>query len=131
MPASIRILVALVPILYAAQSVATLFPRSNETTHDAALIACNQLAGLLGSPLVQTSGPSYETAVANAWNLQNAEYQPTCIVFPTTSTHVQVAMKAIYDAKSHYAVQSGSHSAMKGWNTFVLIYICAPVLTDF
>ncbi|KAJ6463919.1 hypothetical protein C8R45DRAFT_1024606 [Mycena sanguinolenta] len=26
-------------------------------------------------------------------------------------------MKAIYDAKSHYAVQSGSHSAMKGFNT--------------
>ncbi|KAJ7253071.1 hypothetical protein B0H12DRAFT_1117338 [Mycena haematopus] len=26
-------------------------------------------------------------------------------------------MKAIYDAQSHYAVQAGSHSAMKGWNT--------------
>ncbi|KAJ7337351.1 FAD-binding domain-containing protein [Mycena albidolilacea] len=118
MPASIRILVALVPTLCAAQS--------NETTHDAALTACNQLAGLLGSSLVQTSGPSYETAIANAWNLQNAEFQPTCIVFPTTSSHVQVAMKAVYDAKSHYAVQSGSHSAMKGWNT-----VQEGVLIDF
>ncbi|KAF7343432.1 FAD-binding protein [Mycena venus] len=117
MAAPIRLLTALVPALFATQSIAALFPRSNETTHLAALEACNQLEGLLGSPLVQSSGPSYETAATNAWNLQNSEYQPTCVVFPTTSDHVQVAMKAIYDARSQYAVQAGSHSAMKGWNT--------------
>jgi len=114
MSASIRLLV---PVLLAAQSIAALFPRTNETTHIAALNACNHLEVSLGSSLVQSSGPSYETAATNAWNLQNAEYQPTCIVFPTTSDHVQVAMKAVYDAQSHYAVQAGSHSAMKGWNT--------------
>ncbi|KAJ7130230.1 FAD-binding domain-containing protein [Mycena epipterygia] len=101
----------------AAHSVATLFPRSNATAQIAAHNACSQLELSLGSPLVQSSGTAYETAATNAWNLQNSEFQPTCIVFPRTSAHVQVAMKAIYDAKSYYAVQAGSHSAMKGWNT--------------
>ncbi|KAJ7253072.1 hypothetical protein B0H12DRAFT_1117340 [Mycena haematopus] len=88
MAASIRFFAVLVPML--AQYAMALFPRTNETNHIAALNACNQLDVLLGSPLVQSSGPSYETAATNAWNLQNSEYQPTCIVFPTTSDHVQV-----------------------------------------
>ncbi|KAF7366687.1 FAD-binding protein [Mycena sanguinolenta] len=112
--AAIRLLI--VPVLFVAQSAAGLFPRSNETNYIAALNACTQLDVLLGFPLVQSSGPSYETAATNAWNLQNSEFHPTCIVFPTTSDHVQVAMRAIYDAKSHYAVQAGSHTAMKFWN---------------
>ncbi|KAJ7852285.1 FAD-binding domain-containing protein [Mycena leptocephala] len=117
--ASIRLLTILIPVVFAVQSIATLFPRSNETTHIAALHACNQLESLLGSSLVQSqsSGTSYEFAATNAWNLQNSEYRPTCIVFPRTSVHVQIAMKAIYNAQSHYAVQAGSHSAMKLWNT--------------
>lgn len=113
----------LIPVFLAAQSAATLFPRSNATAQIAAHNACNQLEFLLGAPLVQSSGTDYEAAATNAWNLQNSEYQPTCIVFPHTSAHVQVAMKAIYNAKSHYAVQAGSHSAMKGWNTCALFVV--------
>ncbi|KAJ6588206.1 FAD-binding domain-containing protein [Mycena capillaripes] len=117
--ATIRLLTFLVPVIFNAHSVAELFPKSNETTHIAALDACNQLESSLGAPLVQSqfSGTSYELAATNAWNLQNSEFRPTCIVFPRISAHVQIAMKAIYRAQSHYAVQAGSHSAMKGWNT--------------
>jgi hypothetical protein len=104
----------------------TLFPHSNVTAQrNAARASCNDLESILGFPLVQSSGTEYDASVANAWNLQNAEYQPTCIVFPRTSEHVQTAMKAIYEAGSQYAVQAGSHSAMKGWNTSVVVCLSA------
>ncbi|KAJ7765664.1 hypothetical protein B0H16DRAFT_1794651 [Mycena metata] len=106
------ILLILVP-----QSLGALFPPGNETAHSAAVQACQQLAHTLGPSLVQSSGAEYEVTSTNAWNLLNSEFQPTCIVFPQKSQHVQTAMKVIYDAGSHYAVQAGSHSAMKGWNT--------------
>ncbi|KAF7297479.1 FAD-binding domain-containing protein [Mycena indigotica] len=82
-----------------------------------ALAACAALNKSLGSTLVQTSsGPEYDFSVHNAWNFQNTLFNPTCIVFPRQTSHVQTAMKAIFKAKAHYAVQAGSHSAMKGWN---------------
>jgi FAD/FMN-containing dehydrogenase len=45
--------------------------------------------------------------------------EPTCIVFPQNDSDVSVAMKAIYNSGSHYAVRGGGHSAMPGWNTYV------------
>ncbi|KAJ7507214.1 hypothetical protein B0H11DRAFT_1970759 [Mycena galericulata] len=115
---SIRTATALFQVLsFVAGSAANLFPTSNATAQNAARQACNNLKSSLGAPFVQANSTDYEFAATNAWNLQNAEFQPSCIVFPRTSAHVQVAMKAIYDADSHYAVQAGSHSAMKGWNT--------------
>ncbi|KAJ6567061.1 FAD-binding domain-containing protein [Mycena capillaripes] len=116
-PASSRLAILLIHAVLATQAIATLFPPSNETTRIAALRACNQLESSLGSSVVQASGPEYETAATNAWNFLNSEFQPTCVVFPRKSGHVQTAMKAIYSEGSHYAVQAGSHSAMKGWNT--------------
>ncbi|KAJ7672612.1 FAD-binding domain-containing protein [Mycena polygramma] len=115
MSALILLLAFLAPISLAVQQ--DLFPRTNDTTSNAAHNACNQLTASLGSSMVQSSGTNYELAATNAWNLQNSEYQPTCIVFPQNSIDVQTAMKAIYTTQSNYAVQAGSHSAMKGWNT--------------
>ncbi|KAJ7178008.1 FAD-binding domain-containing protein [Mycena filopes] len=115
--AAIFLLATVVPAIAATHSLAALFPRSNGTARFAALRACAQLETSLGAPVVESSGSDYEFAAAHPWNLENAEYRPTCIVFPRNTVDVQVAMKAIYDAKSHYAVQAGSHSAMKGWNT--------------
>ncbi|KAF8209337.1 FAD-binding domain-containing protein [Mycena galopus ATCC 62051] len=112
-----RLTILLLQLILTGQSIAALFPPSNETTHSAALEACNQLGTSLGPAIIQSSGAEYQAAVTNAWNLQNSEFQPTCIVFPRKSAHVQTAMKAIYAAGSHYAVQAGSHSAMKGWNS--------------
>ncbi|KAJ7765673.1 FAD-binding domain-containing protein [Mycena metata] len=112
-----RLFNLLVPAILVAQSLAALFPPGNETARSAAVQACQQLDHTLGPSFVQSSGAEYEAAATNAWNLLNSEFQPTCIVFPQKSQHVQTAMKVIYDAGSHYAVQAGSHSAMKGWNT--------------
>nr|GAT44398.1 FAD-binding protein [Mycena chlorophos] len=90
---------------------------AQKDAHQAATDACASLSTLLGASIVQSSGPAYELAATNAWNLENAEYQPTCIVFPSTAAHVQTAMTGIYEAQANFAVQAGSHSAMKGWNT--------------
>ncbi|KAJ7310616.1 hypothetical protein DFH08DRAFT_1046344 [Mycena albidolilacea] len=111
------LLLILLQLFLTGQSTAVLFPPSNATTLSAALHACDQLQSSLGPSIVQTTGAEYLVGATNAWNLQNSQYQPTCIVFPRTSAHVQTAMEAIYAAGSHYAVQAGSHSAMKGWNT--------------
>ena len=50
--------------------------------------------------------------------VQYVYVEPTCIVFPTCTEDVVVAMRAIYAADSHYAVRGGGHSAMSGWNTY-------------
>ncbi|KAF7316080.1 FAD-binding protein [Mycena indigotica] len=78
--------------------------------------ACQRIAGHLGASIVQSSGAAYDFAASNAWNFANALLRPTCIVFPSQAAHVQAAMREIYRAKSRFAVQAGSHSAMKGWN---------------
>ncbi|KAJ7048993.1 hypothetical protein C8F01DRAFT_1186226 [Mycena amicta] len=93
------------------------FPPANATHQASALQACEQITTSLGPDIVQSSGSEYDFTTQNAWNVQNALFTPTCIVFPRNTGDVQTAMRAIYDAGSHYAVQAGSHSAMKGWNT--------------
>ncbi|KAJ6500846.1 FAD-binding domain-containing protein [Mycena sanguinolenta] len=112
-----RLVSTFLQLILTGQAIAALFPPSNETTHLAALQACKRLESSLGSPIVQSTGPEYQAAAKNAWNLENSEFQPTCIVFPRAAAHVQTAMKAVFAAGSHYAVQAGSHSAMRGWNT--------------
>ncbi|KAJ7060938.1 hypothetical protein C8F01DRAFT_1141356 [Mycena amicta] len=93
------------------------FPPSNATSRATALEACTRISKALGTSIVQSSGPDYTFAASNAWNLQNALFTPTCIVFVNKAAHVQTAMREIHHAKSHFAVQAGSHSAMKGWNS--------------
>ncbi|KAF8800052.1 FAD-binding domain-containing protein [Phlegmacium glaucopus] len=83
----------------------------------AATETCTNLQATLGSDIVQLSGTKYLTAASNAWSLFNTDNTPTCIVFPTETYHVQVAMAAIFHANILYAVQAGGHSAMTGWNT--------------
>ncbi|KAJ7053070.1 hypothetical protein C8F01DRAFT_560532 [Mycena amicta] len=102
---------------WASASTSGPFPPSTPTSRAAALQACQRITSDLGSSIVQSSGAAYQFAVNNAWNIQNALFTPTCIVFPRNASHVQTAMREIHSAKSHYGVQAGSHSAMKGWNT--------------
>ncbi|KAJ3759701.1 FAD-binding domain-containing protein [Lentinula raphanica] len=87
----------------------------------AATDACLQLQDSLGSLVVQniTTGPQYSIAANAAWNAFNHEvnFQPTCIVFVNSTEDVQTTMKAIYNTNANYAVQSGGHTAMMGWNT--------------
>ncbi|KAJ4499311.1 hypothetical protein C8R41DRAFT_915518 [Lentinula lateritia] len=82
---------------------------------------CQQLESSLGSTIVQTqtSGSEYAIGANFAWSTFSDEvnFQPSCIVFPNTTQHVQTAMKAIFENKADYAVQAGGHSGMIGWNT--------------
>ncbi|TFK32382.1 FAD-binding domain-containing protein [Crucibulum laeve] len=83
----------------------------------ASVAACAEISSTLGSVIVQSLGVEYTLAASGAWDLFNAQSQPTCIVFPRNSGHVQAAMTSIFKFNSSYAVQAGGHSAMEGWNT--------------
>ncbi|KAJ7590538.1 FAD-binding domain-containing protein [Mycena floridula] len=84
---------------------------------EAADVACSRIQSALGTTITQTfQGPEHNSTATGAWNLVNDLFHPTCIVFPRKTTDVQVAMKAIYEAKARYSVQAGGHSAMQGWN---------------
>ncbi|KDR68178.1 hypothetical protein GALMADRAFT_146431 [Galerina marginata CBS 339.88] len=78
---------------------------------------CAQLQGTLGPDIIQFSGPEYLNASTRAYSLFNTEDRPTCIVFPRETSHVQVAMAAIFLNEVHYAVRAGGHAGMTGWNT--------------
>ena len=94
-------------------------------SNQAAIIkTCTSLQATLGFDIVHFSGTEYSTAASNAWSLFNAGNRPTCIIFPTETRHVQVAMAAIFHNNLSYAVQAGGHSAMTGWNTYAaFIYL--------
>ncbi|KAK7062710.1 hypothetical protein VNI00_000198 [Paramarasmius palmivorus] len=84
--------------------------------------ACTALLTLLPPDTIltpNTPGSEYTNATLNAWNAFNRPpfYTPGCIVLPTTASHVQIAMRTIFQFGVAYNVQSGGHSAMKGWNT--------------
>lgn len=82
-------------------------------------VTCGRIQRKLGPSVVQTSGVEYIAGATGAWNLFNTDFHPACIVFPREAAHVQTAMEAIYRDRVRYAVQAGSHSAMKGWNKCV------------
>ncbi|THV04055.1 FAD-binding domain-containing protein [Dendrothele bispora CBS 962.96] len=80
-------------------------------------LACSQARTSLGESIVQGVNDSdYQSAAEGYWNLFNTEFNPTCIVFPRQSSHVQIAMRSIFEFDVDYAIQAGGHSGMKGWN---------------
>ena len=84
------------------------------------LATCTHLRVTLGENVVASSGARYRAGTSSAWNLFNTQHVPVCVVLPRETSHVQAAMKAIYNNKLRYAVQAGGHSAMKGWNKYVI-----------
>ncbi|KAJ7605456.1 hypothetical protein DFH06DRAFT_1275611 [Mycena polygramma] len=88
--------------------------------------ACSSIASSIGRQFVQTSSdPAFNSSVGVPMNLNNDALIPACVIIPQNTSHVSTAMKAIYTQKSSYAVLSGGHSAMKGWDAVsggVLIY---------
>ncbi|KAJ3566049.1 hypothetical protein NP233_g7250 [Leucocoprinus birnbaumii] len=78
---------------------------------------CTRLREELGPEVVQEFGETaYIRAIHNPASLFNAVHRPACVVAPQSSLHVQVAMAAIYRDKVRYAVMSGGHAGMTGWN---------------
>ncbi|KAJ7673384.1 hypothetical protein B0H17DRAFT_1083253 [Mycena rosella] len=97
---------------------------SNLTTaavRSASSSACVAIGRALGSLIVESSGSEYTATAQGPWSLFNSLDQPTCIVYPRTASHVQVAMKSIFHFGSHYAVQAGAHSAVVGGQQWRLI----------
>ncbi|KAJ6595860.1 FAD-binding domain-containing protein [Mycena vulgaris] len=86
----------------------------NTTT--ASALACGALNNGPLSAVMASSGAQFVAGATSAWNLLNAELVPSCIVFPRTTQDVATAMAAIFTHNASYAVQSGGHSAMQGWN---------------
>jgi FAD/FMN-containing dehydrogenase len=93
--------------------------KAPDNTAKRALRTCTRIQNTPGVNIVQlSSGPEYLASAENAWSLYNTVDRPACIVFPRNASHVQVAMAVIFRDKIRYAVQSGGHSAMAGWNTY-------------
>jgi len=81
---------------------------------------CIELRKRLGSEVVQVYGESiYIEAIHNPASLFNSVHRPTCVVAPRDAVDVQMAMAAIYRDRVRYAVMSGGHTGMTGWNTCV------------
>lgn len=114
-----RILVSMASVLMALAQDITV---SSDVHITAASLACAALRFILGSSIVKFSGAEYDSTAEGPWNLFNSLDRPTCIVYPTTSRHVQITMASIFISGSHYAVQAGAHSAMVGWNRRVTFY---------
>jgi hypothetical protein len=109
-----------IPLLLGLASPAvggSLLAARNDTASAAAHAACTTLVHQLGTTIVEFNGSTgYYNATQAAWNFNNVDVDPSCVVYPRDTSHVQAAMAAIYKTGSLYAVQSGGHSAMKGWN---------------
>lgn len=89
--------------------------------------ACSELTSSLPSSIVLTpSSSSYASAQNGGYNPLNNVLTPTCIVQPTTSAHVATAMRSIFRNQANYAVRSGGHTGMAGWDS-----VQGGVLIDF
>ena len=110
------------------QAEPALLPR--QQPQNSTLSVCSPLLDNLGSPTVLTPFEfEFRDAASSAWNLYNTLYTPTCIVHPRTVEDVSRVMKAIYDAGGvKYAVQAGGHSAMREWDTSVMLLLCRVTL---
>ncbi|PWY98141.1 FAD-binding domain-containing protein [Testicularia cyperi] len=75
---------------------------------------------------MSSSGDAYTQSQYGGWNPLNNKLQPSCIVQPATTEDVSKAMKAIFRNKSNYAVRSGGHTGMDGWDS-----VQGGVLIDF
>ncbi|KAJ7610133.1 FAD-binding domain-containing protein [Roridomyces roridus] len=82
----------------------------------AAQAACLATRLDLGPTKVKASGTQYDDTTEAYWSFFNRGDEPTCIVYPSSASDVQVAMGHIFHSQSDYAVRAGGHSPMIGWN---------------
>ncbi|KAJ9474900.1 FAD-binding PCMH-type domain-containing protein [Pseudozyma hubeiensis] len=77
--------------------------------------------------LTPSSDPSsYSSAKTSGFNPLNNKLSPSCIVQPTATADVSTIMKAIFTSNSAFAVRSGGHTGMAGWDS-----VEGGVLIDF
>lgn len=115
--------VALLSILFISQTVAA------EVSNFAGASACLDIISACISATVLTASnddTAYRSAQYGGFNPQNNVLTPSCIVQPTTTEDVAQAMRAIHLHKAYYAVRSGGHTGMEGWDS-----VDSGVLIDF
>lgn len=89
---------------------------------------CTELRKRLGSEVVQVYGERvYVEAIHNPASLFNSIHRPACVVAPWHAVDVQMAMEVIYRDRVRYAVMSGGHTGMTGWNTCVSSRSCSSI----
>jgi hypothetical protein len=98
-------------------SAFSVFPFSAAQTNGTT--ACSLLVSKLGATIVVYSGPDYDQGASGSWNELNNQFRPSCVVFPRTDQDVQQTMQIIFTSEANYAVQSGGHAGLVGWNKYV------------
>lgn len=76
--------------------------------------ACSNITSQLGSSKVITSKISLKyIASTEYWSTPQDVYKPSCVVYPSSSEDVSVALQAIRAAGSRFAVKGGGHNPNK------------------
>lgn len=82
--------------------------------------------------LTSSDGQPYTAAQTGGFNPLNNKLAPACIVQPTSQAQVATVMKSIYRHQANYAVRSGGHTGMAGWDSVQNgVLIDMSKLTDF
>ncbi|KAH8701954.1 hypothetical protein BGW36DRAFT_394738 [Talaromyces proteolyticus] len=74
--------------------------------------ACTNLTGSLGADKVDSNPLDlrYIDSREDYWNVLQSNYQPSCIVYPTSAQDVSIAVQAIRLSGSRFAVKAGGHN---------------------
>lgn len=73
--------------------------------------ACSNLTSSLGLSKVQTAlSLEYQDSKNDYWNTKQSQYNPSCVVYPTSSQDVSTAILAIRAAKSRFAIKTAGHN---------------------
>lgn len=76
---------------------------------------CLALSGLFPQQVSYPDSASYNTTNSQFWD-QTCILSPTCIFYPLSSRDVSIALKYLVLAKGRFAVKSGGHFSIPGYN---------------
>lgn len=80
---------------------------------------CEKLVAVLKSKVSFPNSSTYENSLSSYWSVQEESITPSCIVSPTSTVDVSIAVKvltaSVIDKKiCKFAVRSGGHTAYGG-----------------
>ncbi|KAL6228820.1 hypothetical protein BDW75DRAFT_250568 [Aspergillus navahoensis] len=74
--------------------------------------ACGNLTQVLGSKTVVTNtlNINYIDSTHSYYNTEQSKFKPSCIVYPISTDNVSIAIKAIQQSDSCFAIKAGGHN---------------------
>lgn len=78
-------------------------------------INCIALNTLFREQVSYPKSPAYSTTNSQFWD-QTCMLSPTCIFYPTSARDVSIALKYLTLVKGRFAVKSGGHFSIPGYN---------------